>query len=154
MTFRRHRYPADWPAIRRAIRARAEERCECAGECGDAHDRGPIGRGRHQCGAPNGARIVRDLRDPRVWWLELEAPRSEGVEARPKATRVILTVAHLNHVEDDNRPENLRAMCQRCHLQLDRADNQARRREGANAARGQLPLPTLAAMPEHRRRAP
>lgn len=31
----------------------------------------------------------------------------------------MLTVAHLNHDPQDCRPENLKAMCQRCHLRYD-----------------------------------
>lgn len=143
--FRAHRYPKDWPAIRASIRARAGERCE-------------------QCRAPNGATIARGAkgsRDEGTYMLE-------GGEVHDAATgeyrglargseydagsfvRVILTVAHLNHREDDNRPENLAALCQRCHLRLDAADNAARRRERRDAAAGQAPLPALAAMPEHR----
>ena len=34
--------------------------------------------------------------------------------------KIILTVAHLNHQPEDCRPENLKAMCQRCHLRYDR----------------------------------
>ena len=30
-----------------------------------------------------------------------------------------LTVAHINHVEMDCRPENLVALCPKCHLQYD-----------------------------------
>lgn len=33
---------------------------------------------------------------------------------------VILTTAHLNHTPEDCRPENLKAMCQGCHLHYDR----------------------------------
>lgn len=32
---------------------------------------------------------------------------------------VVLTVAHLNHVAGDDRDENLRALCQWCHLVYD-----------------------------------
>lgn len=35
-------------------------------------------------------------------------------------SKVVLTVAHFNHTPGDNRPENLIALCQRCHLALDR----------------------------------
>jgi cytosine/adenosine deaminase-related metal-dependent hydrolase len=42
-----------------------------------------------------------------------------GQAARFARGRVVLTVAHLNHVPEDCRPENLRAMCQRCHLRYD-----------------------------------
>jgi hypothetical protein len=33
--------------------------------------------------------------------------------------KVVLTIAHLNHTPEDCRPENLRALCQRCHNQYD-----------------------------------
>lgn len=33
---------------------------------------------------------------------------------------VVLTTAHLNHKPFDCRPENLRALCQKCHLAYDR----------------------------------
>lgn len=32
---------------------------------------------------------------------------------------VVLTTAHLNHIKDDIREENLKVLCQRCHLRLD-----------------------------------
>lgn len=37
----------------------------------------------------------------------------------PKWIVIVLTIAHLNHDPTDNRPENLRALCQRCHLKWD-----------------------------------
>jgi 5-methylcytosine-specific restriction endonuclease McrA len=43
--------------------------------------------------------------------------------------KIVLTVAHLNHDITDNRPENLRALCQRCHLTHDKEQHaQTRRR--------------------------
>ena len=36
-----------------------------------------------------------------------------------KMIKVILTIAHLNHTPEDCRPENLRALCQRCHNRYD-----------------------------------
>ena len=44
--------------------------------------------------------------------------------------KVVLTVAHLNRDTTDNRPENLKALCQSCHLNHDRADNHKRRKYG------------------------
>jgi hypothetical protein len=35
------------------------------------------------------------------------------------AIRVILTVTHLNHTPEDCRPENLKALCQKCHNKYD-----------------------------------
>ena len=32
----------------------------------------------------------------------------------------MLTVAHLDHAPEHNTPDNLRAFCQRCHLNYDR----------------------------------
>jgi len=76
-------------------------------------------------------------------------------------SRVVLTVAHLGipkpdgtpgdkHDKMDCRPENLAALCQRCHLNLDRADHQVvqahNRCEKARHERwlsGQLTLPLL-----------
>ena len=46
--------------------------------------------------------------------------------------KVILTVAHLNHIISDNRPENLKALCQRCHLNHDRRHNNYLRKYGKN----------------------
>lgn len=36
-----------------------------------------------------------------------------------RESRVVLTIAHLNHDTTDNRDENLAALCQRCHLTYD-----------------------------------
>ena len=42
-----------------------------------------------------------------------------GEKAKWAKGKIILTVAHLNHDIPDVRDENLRAMCQRCHLRYD-----------------------------------
>lgn len=57
-----------------------------------------------------------------------------GAEIRGNLDRrlVVLTIAHLNHMPEDNRDENLRAWCQRCHntydLPMRRAGTKARAR--------------------------
>ena len=43
---------------------------------------------------------------------------------------VILTVSHLDHDIRNNRFENLKALCQCCHLGHDRVDNAEKRRYG------------------------
>jgi len=48
---------------------------------------------------------------------------------------VTLTVAHINHDTTDNSEENLQALCQFCHLNLDRSDNKRRRKYGRNHAK-------------------
>lgn len=45
---------------------------------------------------------------------------AENYKPHPETgSRVILTIAHLNHDTTDNRDENLQALCQRDHLALD-----------------------------------
>lgn len=41
------------------------------------------------------------------------------VQREHKPVRIILTIAHLNHDINDNRDENLAALCQRCHIRHD-----------------------------------
>lgn len=92
----RRRYPRDWAAISRRIRfERAQNRCECTGQCGFDH----------------GGRC--DARNYRRHPLT--------------GSKVVLTVAHLNHTPEDCRNENLLAMCQACHLRYDK-DEHARTR--------------------------
>ena len=95
------KYPKDWKAISRAIRERSGGRCECEGECG-LHRTHP---GPRRCVERNG--------EPAKW--------AKG--------KVVLTVAHLNHMPMDCRPENLKAMCQRCHLRYDVEHHQRNARE-------------------------
>ena len=38
-----------------------------------------------------------------------------------RMVRVVLTVAHLDHTPENCDPNNLRALCQRCHNQYDAA---------------------------------
>lgn len=90
-------YPKDWLEISHAIRfVRAEGRCECTGECGKHEGR-----------------------------CEAEHGKPHPVTG----SLVILTTAHLGtgtgdkHDKMDVRPENLKAMCPRCHLLFDLADH-------------------------------
>ena len=122
MPFDRSLYPPDWPAISKRIRERSGGKCECWGECGTKH---PAKR----CLAVNGRPI-----DP------LAAPPVVGGHGRG----VVLTVAHLNHTPNDCRDENLRAMCQRCHLAYDRdlhttnaTATRRRKKDEAHEAAGQ-----------------
>lgn len=52
-----------------------------------------------------------------------------GSVAKHARGKIILTVAHLNHIESDCRDENLKAMCQRCHLRYDSKHHQRNARE-------------------------
>jgi 5-methylcytosine-specific restriction endonuclease McrA len=116
----RNGYPPNWKEISRVIRERSGGQCECMGECG----------------------LHRDHPGPR------RCEERNGAKAKWAAGVVVLTVAHLNHTPSDCRPENLKAMCQRCHLRYDvdhhkqsRAERVRREREAA----GQLVLDTFTA---------
>ena len=99
----KNRYPRNWPAISRHIRfVRAASQCECVGECG-LHGTNP---GPRRC------------------------EERHGTAAKWATGTIVLTVAHLNHQPEDCREENLKAMCQRCHLRYDR-DHHAETRDKA-----------------------
>ena len=89
----KHRYPDDWPEIsRRICFGRALGRCECQGECGYDH----FYKHGHRC------RAVHGLPHPIT------------------GSEVVLTAAHLDHIPEHCGDDNLKAMCQRCHLSYDR----------------------------------
>lgn len=86
------------------------------------------------------ARISLAIRRDRAGWA-CEAAGCGARQAEPHpitGSRVVLTVAHLNHRPEDCRPENLMALCQRCHNRLDAAVRaaglRARRRNALNVA--------------------
>ena len=92
MTFIRENYPADWfTRIRPAILIRA--------------------------GSPDGEpKFARcefcNLRNYSHRWTD------DGQELR--RSKIVLTIAHLDQDTTNNDPENLAALCQRCHLEHDR----------------------------------
>jgi hypothetical protein len=117
MPFHRDRYPEDWEEVSAAIRERSGGQCECEGECG-LHRTHP---GPRRCEERNGEKAT---------WAK---------------GKVVLTVAHLNHDPMDCRPENLKAMCQRCHLRYDskhHMKNAAATRRRRKIDAGQMELPT------------
>ena len=112
-------YPIDWPQISRQVRfERAGGRCQT-------------------CGRPHGE-TVRCLPDGR--WYDAAASTWRNGRGRParrpdleeatriRNTRVVLAAAHLDHNPSNNRPRNLKGLCQRCHLIHDRPHHLARRR--------------------------
>lgn len=40
-------------------------------------------------------------------------------ERTGRMARIVLTIAHLDHIPGDCNPDNLRALCQRCHNRYD-----------------------------------
>lgn len=51
----------------------------------------------------------------------------QGKTVDQKAIKTVLTIAHLNHDKADNRHENLKALCQRCHNRYDAEYRKANR---------------------------
>jgi hypothetical protein len=50
-------------------------------------------------------------------------PQCRAANGQPHpvtGSRVVLTVAHLDHTPENCKPQNLRAWCQRCHLNYDK----------------------------------
>ena len=145
--FRANRYPKDWKQIRTSILERARNACE---QC-RAPNRTVIARGAK--GSPaEGTYMLEDgtVRNE-VTGQDLGLARGSEYDV-DRFVEVILTVAHVDHDERNNDPSNLRALCQRCHLALDRADNARRRRAGARAgcAVAELPLDSGPADHDHR----
>lgn len=52
-------------------------------------------------------------------------------------SRVVLAIAHLDHTPEHNSPDNLRALCQRCHNRYD-AKHRAGTRRNNNARRTEI----------------
>lgn len=119
----RDRYPADWKAISWRIRnERAQGRCECEGECGSKGH---------------------------TWWLRLatwdpsipdgRCPNRNGGLSEFTGSRVVLTVAHLDHTPENCDDDNLKAMCQACHLAYDAEHHAQTRAETRRAELAGLP---------------
>lgn len=102
-----------YPANWPDIALAIKQRADWRCEC-----RGECGRGTHEGRCPN---------------VHKQAAYGTG-------SRVILTVAHLNHTPEDCRPENLLAMCQGCHLHYDREHHAETRRRTRLAQLNMDPL--------------
>lgn len=121
------RYPPNWREISQRVRDRAGQRCEWEG-----------------CGAPNGARIVREPGNPEAYRI---VPSSRDGDTPvlddERAIRVVLTVAHLDHDPSSADESRLRAWCQLHHLRYDatlHGRNAAETRRRKREAAGQLAM--------------
>lgn len=118
-------YPSNWfTEIRPAILLRADNKCE-------------------ECGAPNHEIIYRPIKGKQDWKpfpnsMEGEAMSLDGI----KATKIILTIAHLDHDKENHDVplERLKALCQRCHLKYDLPRHIANRKYGRNHRQNNLNL--------------
>lgn len=66
---------------------------------------------------------------------------AENYQPHPvTGSKVVLTVAHLDHNKTNNRFSNLAALCQRCHLRHDLPEHINNRKYGRNWKKYQLKL--------------
>lgn len=65
-------------------------------------------------------------------------PPNWKTEIRPDGVKVVLTIAHLDHDENnwDVPYDRLRALCQRCHLRYDAPEKKRRREQKINNTSG------------------
>lgn len=129
----RARYPDDWPQISLDARARANYCCEWCGVRNGAWGWRDASGAFHEVKA--GPLI--DAGYPRNPPFELTLER-HGVVGVVRIIRIVLTVAHMDHKPENCAPENLRALCQRCHLRYDAPAKAAARRARGMAATGDL----------------
>lgn len=106
------RYPANWKEICAAILERANHCCE-------------------QCRVKNHDRIARGdgrfadtymTNDAYVYCANtgesMGQVRMSDYEVK-NMVDIVLTIAHLDHIPENCEPDNLKALCQRCHLRYD-----------------------------------
>jgi 5-methylcytosine-specific restriction endonuclease McrA len=109
------RYPPDWPIIRDLVLRRARHRCE---RCGVRNgEKGGRTRGGIWLRTlPLGERLGRlEWPEPGTWAWCSDGTTRDYV----RIIRIVLTIAHLDHVPEHCALENLEALCQRCHLAHD-----------------------------------
>jgi len=88
-----------------------------------------------ECGVPNYAIIYRPNKGKPEWELMPEGLLADAMALDGiKFTKVILTIAHLDHdkINHEVKLERLKALCQRCHLRLDINHHVSNRKYGRN----------------------
>ena len=113
-------YPIDWRELSAVVRfERAGGKCEA---CGRPHGKMISHLGDGRWFDPE-SEVWRDGQGREIGWVDYRD--YSGVLRR---TKVVLATAHRNHDPTDNRPGNLKALCQRCHLLHDREEHRRQRR--------------------------
>jgi len=122
------RYPKEWPEISRQVRDAAGHRCEFCGVenyalgawIGDKwHTAHPKGTGLRD--NPRRGEMFPCYHGESVVWATVR--------------RIVLTVAHLDHTPENCDRDNLKALCQRCHLRYD-AKHHAKNAAATRRAKG------------------
>lgn len=119
MRKKRYTYSDDWQQIAREVKERAGWKCT-------------------RCNAPHGEFIRRRKDNPYIWKLSTEGTKAD--RDWHAAKRLIVSVHHMGVTKpdgspgdsldkSDNRPENLIALCARCHLIADLEVSKKHRKE-------------------------
>lgn len=113
-------YHPKWSLISRLIRFnRANNKCEW-------------------CHAPNGEIIYRTDKKGN-WQLMPDGHEADTMDLDGiKFTKIILTVAHIDHTKTNNKFHNLIALCQRCHLGHDLQQHITARKYGRDWEKNQV----------------
>ena len=106
----KHRYPADWNDIRYEVLERAGHKCEFCGVKNHAEGVRDEEGTFHEVGTSGAAYVYDTAKDF-------------------KPIRIVLTIAHLDHTPENNKRDNLKALCQRCHNKYDMPHRIANRRK-------------------------
>lgn len=134
MPMDRSKYPKNWKAISLRIREREGHRCRFC----KVPNRTSIARGT----ASDAGTYMTENGDvfSEVNGRRIGSARGSEYEAG-RFTRIVLTVAHLDHDTTNNDDSNLAALCQKCHLAHDRDQHtkNARATRRARKAVGNLP---------------
>lgn len=105
------KYAPDWKQIRARILERAGHKCE---QCGKPNYslwfRNEAGDYREVAGFD-----VSDDDTPHILFYAAKDFTPGDVLDDYRIVKIVLTISHTNHDVTDNRDENLRALCQRCH---------------------------------------
>lgn len=133
-------YPDNWEDIVARIKHRAGNRCEGSPAFPD-------------CRLLNGSVIRREkdghVREPSAveWQMIYDKIRLAGINFAASVklhgfTRVVLTIGHVNHDKEnhDVRDEDLKAWCQKCHLNFDKIHHSESRKYGRNHKKNNLKL--------------
>jgi tRNA(Ile)-lysidine synthase TilS/MesJ len=65
----------------------------------------------------------------------------EHISEKAKHFKIVLTVAHLDHNLSNNDYSNLKALCQKCHLNYDKEHHSKNRRKTIKSKKKLVELP-------------
>lgn len=120
-----YRGPA-WKETRERILRRARNRCE-------------------GCRVPNRKKVFRNrgmwrFTYPGGTWHRENGKSTTFQPSTDRTVTIVLCLAHLNHVAGDDRDDNLKALCQWCHLNHDKPHHKQTRQTRKDASRPLLAL--------------